>query len=184
MRNTRADSTVIVYFSGRGYRVASGQMTRYYLLPHDYDPNDLEHGSIPVQEFARRLRSIPARKLLVLLDCAHAGGMIEEIAPEIGFEEGLSGADSSEQGKVVIAAARDAEMVYAERPYSVFTQAVLEALSGAQRPMNNTYIRVLDLAAYVQEIVPSTLMEGGIKLYTLNEAITSQSLMPLSGSRK
>ena len=153
-RNTAADSTVIVFFSGHGYRAAFEQVARYYLVPNGCDRHDLERTAISVDEFSQRLRAIPARKLLVLLDCAHAGGMIEEIAPEIGFEGKLSDTDLGEQGRVIIAAARASETAYAGRPYSAFTHAVLEVLSGVRGSTSDGYIRVFDLATHVQEVVP------------------------------
>ena len=40
-RSTDAQSAVLVYFSGHGYRVASPTGEFYYLMSHGYDPNRL-----------------------------------------------------------------------------------------------------------------------------------------------
>ncbi|MCA6373559.1 MAG: caspase family protein, partial [Cytophagales bacterium] len=71
---TNAESTVLVYFSGHGYQL-SGAIKSYFLMPHGYDSKDLSETAISGSEFVGLLRDIPAQKLLVLLDCCHAGGL-------------------------------------------------------------------------------------------------------------
>jgi hypothetical protein len=80
-QSTDPQSTVVVYFSGHGYRVASATGEFYYLLPHGYDLGRLYQTAISGVEFTERLRAIPAQRLLVLLDCCHADGVGETKAP-------------------------------------------------------------------------------------------------------
>jgi hypothetical protein len=70
-----AEATVVVYFSGHGYRVTASLGEFYYLMPFGYDTDRLFDTAIRGDEFTFRLRAIPAQKLLVLLDCCHAGGL-------------------------------------------------------------------------------------------------------------
>ena len=74
---TTAESTVLVYFSGHGYQVTN-PFKAYYLMPSGYDPANLPDTAISGSEFIDLLRDIPAQKLLVMLDCCHAGGLRSE----------------------------------------------------------------------------------------------------------
>src|SRR5436190_1989850 len=75
-----ASSTVVIYFSGHGGRIEEGELAGQYLLPVDtvYPADaDLARTALSGTEFAAALRAIPARKVLVILDCCHAGGIGE-----------------------------------------------------------------------------------------------------------
>ena len=157
--STHPSATVIVYFSGHGCQVASPGGERYYLLPHGYDVNALEHTAISGAEFVQKLRAIPAQKLLLLLDCCHAGGLSDSKAP--GFNatnaplppEAL-GFLQQGRGRVVIASSTANELSFAGRPYSAFTLALIEALCGAGVAKQDGYARVADLALHAREKVP------------------------------
>src|SRR5215213_9333274 len=76
--STNAESSVVIYFTGHGGRVESGPQAGEFLLPVDaiYPPGDaLAESAISGAEFAEALRAIPARKVVVILDCCHAGGV-------------------------------------------------------------------------------------------------------------
>ncbi|RLC61429.1 MAG: caspase family protein, partial [Chloroflexi bacterium] len=106
-RSTTAQSTVVVYFSGHGLETPA-----YYLLPHGYDLADLANTAIPGEVFTARLRSIRAGKLLVLLDCCHAGGQAEAKGLP-GVKSPLPPSVTDElrrgSGRVVIASSRKDE---------------------------------------------------------------------------
>lgn len=144
------NATVIVYFSGHGI-----ENPEYYLLPHGYDLRNLDATCIPGALFTEKLRAIRARKLLVLLDCCHAGGQAEAkgpikspLPPEVGAA--LSGSS----GRVVIASSRRDELSLAGQLYSIFTAALLEGLAGYGAFEQDGYARVLDLAMWVGRMVP------------------------------
>lgn len=82
-QSTDDDSTVVVYFSGHGYEVPTSVDGVYFLMPHGYDVNRLKTTAIKGAEFTAKLRAIPAQKLLLLLNCCHAGGVGEAKAPYI-----------------------------------------------------------------------------------------------------
>ena len=123
---TDAEATVLVYFSGHGYQVAGPMGEAYYLMPHGYDQKKLYQTAISGAEFTAKLRAIPAKKLVILLDCCHAGGLS-------GFEDlGLVAAKAplppeaqallaEGSGRVVIASSTAEELSFAGRPYSAYT---------------------------------------------------------------
>jgi hypothetical protein len=146
------EATAVVYFSGHGLETPD-----YYLMPFGYDLADLDNTAIPGSEFTDRLRAIRAKKLLVLLDCCHAGGQAEAKAlpgvksplpPSAVAELGQS------SGRVVIASSRKDEVSWTGQPYSVFTVALLEALAGYGAFEQDGYARVLDTVIWLGRKVP------------------------------
>ena len=154
-----AQSTVVVYFSGHGYHVAASTGEAYYLMPYGYDVQRLYQTAISGAEFAERLQAIPAQKLLVLLDCCHAGGVGEAKAPGLQLAKSPLPPEAQRllaegSGRVLIASSQEDEKSYAGRPYSAFTLALIEALSGVGVAKQDGYVRVTDLALHAREVVP------------------------------
>lgn len=163
-----SDSSVLVYFSGHGYRVTGAGVTNYYLMPYGYDTKRIQETAISGEEFTAKLRAIKAKKMLLLLDCCHAGG--------VGVTKSLQGEvvghppnsemvkspmppeanDLLAQGSgwVIIASSMEKEVSYAGEPYSAFTAALIEALCGRGVAVQDGYVRVSDLARYTGEMVP------------------------------
>jgi hypothetical protein len=146
------EMTAVIYFSGHGLETPT-----YYLMPHGYDLADLDHTAIVGTTFTERLRAIQARKLLVVLDCCHAGGQAEAkglpgakspLPPTVREELGAS------SGRVVIASSRKDEVSFTGQPYSVFTAALLEALAGYGAFERDGYARVLDTVMWLGRKVP------------------------------
>jgi hypothetical protein len=159
-QRTDEDSTVVVYFSGHGYTISTSMDDIYFLMPYGYDLNNLKATAIKGSDFAAKLDAIPAKKLLVLLDCCHAGGVGEAKAPYI---EGMTKAPvppeavdlfAEGRGRVLIASSQEDELSFAGKPYSAFTLALIEALSGMGVAKKDGYVRVSDLALHTREVVP------------------------------
>jgi hypothetical protein len=159
LAEARADSTVVVYFSGHGYRVSSAMGTAYYLLPYGYALDNLVETCITGAEFTDKLRAIRARKLLVLLDCCRAGGIGQPKSPGLSFAKSPLPPEaesilSAGRGRVIVASSREDELSYAGQPHSAFTVALLESLSGSNVDQKDGYVRVSDLVLHAREVVP------------------------------
>jgi len=147
---TGEDDTAIAYFSGHGIETPD-----YYLMPYGYDMANLEGTAIRGETFTEHLGAIKAKKLLVLLDCCHAGGqaeakgMIKSPLPPSAIAQ-----LGSSSGRVIIASSRKDEKSWTGNPYSVFTAALLEAFAGYGAFEPDGYARVLDLAMWVGRKVP------------------------------
>ena len=146
------DDTAIVYYSGHGIETPD-----FHLVPFGFAWSDLGGTAISGAEFTKLLQAIKTRKLLVLLDCCHAGGQADAkekgfvkspLPPEVMDELGSS------SGRVVVASTRKDEVSWTGKPYSEFTTAVLESLAGRGAFEEDGYARVLDLALYVGRFVP------------------------------
>ena len=128
-------------------------------MPYGYDVNQLYKTAISGAEFTAKLRAIPAQKLLVLLDCCHAGGVgeakaagLEMVKAPLPPEALALLAEGS--GRVLIASSTEKELSYAGKPYSAFTLALIEALCGTGVAKQDGYVRVADLALHTREMVP------------------------------
>jgi hypothetical protein len=162
VQSAAGDATVVVYFSGHGYQVTSPTGEFYYLLPYGYELTRLYQTAISGADFAERLQAIPAQKLLLLLDCCHAGGVGEAKTPDrqvlqmikspLPHEARALLAEGS--GRVLVASSRENELSYAGRPYSAFTLALIEALSGVGMARQDGYVRAADLALHARQVVP------------------------------
>jgi hypothetical protein len=154
------EAVVTIYFSGHGgaYR-KDGQTSGYFLVTHGYDPAQPAYTSVSGAEFTARLERIRARRLLVFLDCCHAGGMPQlkqigasfiksPIPPELvqKLDTGM--------GSVVVASSLADESSYIGDSYSVFTECLLEALAGRGAAVQDGYARVLNVLTYLYDQVP------------------------------
>ena len=154
------NATVVVFYSGHGYRVSHPALGgQYYLMPNGYDSSDLPGTAISGKELAEKLAAIPARKLLLLLDCCHAGGVGDAKAPGLEFTKAPLPADvlpllEAGRGRVLVASCREDELSYAGKPYSAFTLALVEALAGEGVAKKDGLVRIADLALHTGQVVP------------------------------
>jgi hypothetical protein len=158
-----AESTAFLYFSGHGGQIKDGAKKEQYLLPVDVvypGEDDLARTAISGAIFTDALRSIKAKRLTVVLDCCHAGGIGEPRdlgASErvvIGLSDGYLDQLKAGTGRVIISATRATDPAYVRHgaKYGVFTGHFLDGLRGRARG-DGGVIRILDLYTYVQQKV-------------------------------
>ena len=152
------DSTVLIYLSSHGGRIEDGPHAGEYLLPVDANctsAQSLSETAISGTEFTAALRNIPARKLVVIFDCCHAGGIgqpKDAVAPELkALPESYYDTLKSGRGRVILASSRSTESswVLAGASNSLFTQHLLAGLRGGA-PGPGGVIRIFDLFHYLQ----------------------------------
>ena len=154
---TNDESTVLIYFSGHGHQLLK-PFKSYFLMPYGYNTEDLGDTAISGSEFVDLLREIPAQKLLVVLDCCHAGGLSDlsdfqatkaPLPPEAQRMFAKGG------GRIMIGSSHLEELSYAGEPYSAFTYALMKGLCGQGAVKQDGYIRATDLAMYASRVVPT-----------------------------
>ncbi|MFD9716102.1 DEAD/DEAH box helicase [Streptomyces sp. NPDC059076] len=74
-RDSERDDFVLITFSGHGTRTAE-------LATHDADPARLAETALRLDEFTDLIDAIPARRLLVALDCCFSGSALAKVLPE------------------------------------------------------------------------------------------------------
>lgn len=160
---------VVVFFSGHGAKLNND----YYLVALDSDTNQ---NLIKTSEFVERLDKINADKLLVLLDCCHAGGVAE-------YEYTAMFDDASffknERNRAVIASSRSGEYSFLGNEYSLFTAAVANALHGDCLFAANSdqKIYLLDFAAYIYATVSNANPNQHPQLKILNNGRISNFII-------
>lgn len=156
-------ATAVVFFAGHGKQ---GD-TEFYLLPHDYTPTNVAGMAISAVEFHTKIDAIRkyAKKLIVLLNCCHSGGVGDQVlddttgkatgdTPPVEFYQPLA----SGGGQVVISAARPWQkagaLSSAAPEHTLFGARLLDALRG-QAPGDGAGIGVFDLFSYLSAQVPA-----------------------------
>ena len=156
--NNDADSVVFIYLSSHGGRIKDGPLSGEYLLPVDTvykSAESLADTAISGQEFTDSIRAIPARKVVVILDCCHAGGIGQpkdatvlsiETLPESYYDRLAEG-----RGRAILASARSTEFSVILRgdENSLFTKHLRAGLQGGI-PSEDGLIRIFDLFEYIQ----------------------------------
>jgi hypothetical protein len=157
------DSVVFFYTSSHGGRIESSPDAGDYLLPVDTQltttvspPRLVAETAISGIEFTRALRAISARKLVVVFDCCHSGGIgqpKDATAPVLksGFSDDYYDVLKAGRGRVILASSRSTEYshVMPGAENSLFTQHLLAGLQGGI-PSDDGLIRIFDLFEYLQ----------------------------------
>jgi hypothetical protein len=164
------DSTVLVYFSGHGGSITSGVYTGEYLLPveaSNASQQSLADTSISGEQFTKALHVIPARQLVVFLDCCHAAG-IGHVKGEAAADDSLLLDDSllslksglteeyfkalqTGTGRAVYSSSRADEKswVMPGDDNSLFTKHLLAGLDGGVES-DDGFVRIFELLEYVR----------------------------------
>ncbi len=158
-QHTNSDSTVFIYISSHGGRIESGPHTGEYLLPVNVDntsAQSIAETAISGAEFTQALRAVAARKVVVIFDCCHAGGIgqpKDATAPEIkaGFSDSYYELLQQGRGRAILASSRNTESswVFPNAQNSLFTKHLLAGLKGGIAS-DDGLIRIFDLFEYVQ----------------------------------
>ena len=151
------DDTVLVFYAGHGEYGDDGS---YYLTTHDtrIESRKVVSGSgIREAELIERLRSIKAKRVLLIVNACHAG----ELSPVLGQGEApFTGTPlpsnaaaallATGEGRVIITACRDGQVSYiGPGPLTLFTQALVDGLQGKGVGSNRGYISVFDLYTHL-----------------------------------
>lgn len=156
------DSTALVYFSGHGGSIETGECAGQYLAPFDTDVNNaglIPSTAISHEEFTDCLDAIPAKRVAVFFDCCHAGG-IGTVKNGARFNlKGLSDDYyellSEGKGRAIFASSQadETSLILDGANNSLFTEALLLGLKGgaAYRPKKG--VRILELSSYIQDYI-------------------------------
>jgi hypothetical protein len=143
--------TVVIYFSGHGCNVQGN----LYFVTHDSRNTDIPGTAIAGNEWINLLKECKANKMLVILDCCHAGAFTQmethkwqSVGVPFDAEAFVSG-----KNRVVLTASHASQVSYLSRPVSVFTYALIEALGGGHFYVGDKNVTLFDLALYVRERV-------------------------------
>ncbi len=158
-QQSNQDATIFIYVSSHGGSVEYGPHAGEYLLSVDADPTtgaSLARTAISGSQFTEALRAIPSKKVIVVFDCCHSGGIgqpkdAEAPVLKTGFSDSYYEALKQGRGRVILASSRSSEFSYVlpGATNSLFTQHLLTGLRGGI-PSEDGLIRVFDLFEYLQ----------------------------------
>ncbi|EFO81070.1 hypothetical protein OSCT_1101 [Oscillochloris trichoides DG-6] len=156
--------TALIFFAGHGEALGGGG---YALLPYDADLHNLEATSLSAEIFQQRVAKVrtSAKRLIVLLNCCHAGGvgagvldpaaaLLSGAAPPATFYQPLT----LGSGQAVISASRPQQKAGARAQsnpqHTPFGAQLLTGLRG-QAPGDGAGVGVFELFAHLRTHVPS-----------------------------
>ncbi len=163
------DATVLVYYSGHGWRHATDDGERYFLIPYDVKPHELTSSALPAEDFIGGLRNLRSRRVLVMMDTCHASAMadakdplvksipkdfVDEPLPKALVEELGAG-----EGRAVFLSCGERQKSWIlprEGSLSIFTHHLLAALQGAGSTAGDRLVKVSSLMRHLGEAVPES----------------------------
>jgi hypothetical protein len=159
----REEDTVLIFFSGHGtVGTAPDGMLHYYLMPHDGRVTDLYGTAIRDDALEELVGQIPSKKIVVLLDACHSGGMGGNLSkriinPGIQSTPGRTSFMDADQGRVILAASRPEQVSIEDDQvrHGVFTHFLLKALGGRADRDGNGEVTVLEAYQYLSAAVPA-----------------------------
>lgn len=162
--HSNPDSTVFIYLSCHGGQTETEPYAGEYLLPVDTVLSSdqlLTQTAISGEEFTAALKTIPARKMVVVFDCCHAGGIGQPkdttaSVMKSGLSEDYYTKLTTGRGRVILASSRHNEVswIMPGDENSLFTKHLLAGLRG-NAPGPGGVIRIFDLFDYIQPRVTS-----------------------------
>lgn len=170
------EATAIVFYSGHGGK--NEKTDSYFLLPHDADPSDLESSILSGKMFSDCLRSVKAKRLLVFMDCCHAGGMacakdeeVIDLPSDYSLEamsKGLAEELKQGEGRAVFSSSTNLQKSYImpDGKLSIYTHHLIEALYGAGNLPHDTVVSLSDLMNHLSKSVPQSAKKAWNKQQT------------------
>jgi tetratricopeptide (TPR) repeat protein len=138
---------VIIFFAGHGdYRNPLDYITPYepplgYIVPHDA-ANNTKSGLISHTTLVEHLQSIPAKHVLVILDCCYGGLLLKERSGEKDINRETHGLEKKNSRKFI-----SSGHIEKVPDRSVFMKILLETLKINQQdelPINTLYQKIID----------------------------------------
>lgn len=189
------DDLVVIHFSGHG-------SDSHELVTQDADPNDLKSTAIPLDNLVELFTAIPARNLILSLDCCFSGGAGGRLfqAP-VATRTPLSAQVLLDRiggaGRVILTASgADQEAIEDRRKgHGIFTYYLLEGLMGAPEVLDGEQVPFLGLAHFVTQAVEAAAqslrhvqkpalrgtLDGDVRLPRLSRGAVFAKLFPGMG---
>ncbi len=143
------DDTVVISFSGHGSET-------HELVTYDADVHDLANTAIPLTELTKWFSAIPARRLILLLDCCFSGGMGAKVLHVEAMPRQLQSAEGqltqmSGEGRLIVTASAANEPAWenARSGHGYFTHFLIQALQGAEGVVEAGRLPVFRLLDFV-----------------------------------
>jgi len=144
--NTKADDTLLFYYSGHGVPDTDGDV---YLATSEIDPDSPYRRGFSFNELTKMMNNSSSTKVVAILDCCYSGAAKiakgvgkggEDAAAKIGRAaiDDKSTNLNKNKGICLLAASQAAQEAYSlkEGNYSIFTHYLLEGLKGDEEAVD------------------------------------------------
>ncbi|HLG56847.1 MAG TPA: DEAD/DEAH box helicase [Vicinamibacterales bacterium] len=159
LQNADANDLVFIHFSGHG-------SDTHHLIAHDADPLALDASTIHLEELVTYFATIPARNVILCLDCCFAGGAGAKVFHSPVALRGAASAEALLQriggaGRVILTAAGadQAAMEDRRKGHGLFSFYLLTGLRGTPEVIDAGAIPFLGLAQFVTTAVQKAALE-------------------------
>lgn len=155
LRKPAEGDTIIVYFSGHGFRDKDGKL---YLAPQECDPANPTAAGIPVEWVRQQLDACPTALKLLILDACHAGAEKgDDKSPSVTAKE--LGEEFKQSAGVVTLASSTADQksqIWDFKQQSLFSYWLKEALKGHADENGDGDVDIDELYKYLENHVTAT----------------------------
>jgi replicative superfamily II helicase len=181
LTNCSPGDTVIISFSGHG-------APHHGLVMHDTDLKNLDATTIPLNLLSLWFSRIPAKRLILLLDCCFSGGMgakvlqIDEVARDLIRSAASRLEELAGEGRLILTASKANEPAYESTNlgHGFFTYHLLEALQGPEEVVDSGKLPVYRLLEYVtRRVIDETRLKGKPQHPTLRGQIDGEVAWPV-----
>ncbi|WP_438039069.1 DEAD/DEAH box helicase [Sorangium sp. So ce128] len=171
---------VFISFSGHG-------SDDHYLVTHDADPNDLANTSIALDELVVLFSRIPARNLILVLDCCFSGGAGARVFHHAMPARSIHGPEQAlaaiaNEGRLILTAS-DPNQEAIEDPalgHGLLTWFLMEALRGAPEVVSEGRIHLYKLLHYVsRKVTDEAASVGHDQRPTFRGRVDGELLLPV-----
>lgn len=156
-----SDDTVVIAFSGHGSET-------HEIVTYDADRNDLLGTSITLELLKERFSAIPARQVILLLDCCFSGGIGAKVLRVNEIPRSLESVDAhfaklAGDGRIILTASGSSEPAWETQKHGhgFFTHVLLEALQGPEEIVSENQLSLYPLLEYVVQRVTDFAQQIG-----------------------
>lgn len=174
------DDTVVIAFSGHGTE-------HHQLVTYDTDPNALATTCIPLDELTDWFAKIPARHLVLLLDCCFSGGAGAKVLKVDNLARDLTSVDTrldrlSGSGRLIVTASGANEPAWESQKlgHGYFTHFLLEAMRGAHEAVEGGRLPIFRLLQHVtRRVIDAARTLGHAQNPTLRGTLDGEVSWPV-----
>ena len=143
------EDTVVMAFSGHGSET-------HELIVHDTGFNNIEATSLPLNQLQEWFSKIPARRVILFLDCCFSGGLGAKVLQVPAIPRSLASTEVRLQklagnGRLIFTASAASEEAweFSSRGHGLLTYYLLEALRGPAEIVEGGRLSVFQMLDYV-----------------------------------
>ena len=180
LKNTKTDDIVIVAYSGHGSET-------HEIVAYDSDPNLLKDTGIQLIELGKIFESIPARQVILILDCCFSGEIGSKVLKVDAIPRCIDSTDKvisqiSGEGRIILTASSPTEEAWESASFNhgLLSYHLLEGLQGAKEVLQDGKTSFLKLVDYVTlRVSNSAKVLGKIQTPSIKGNIISRIDWPI-----